>query len=81
MRGLAVLTVVAVAGCAGPPQRDVLLPPYMDKGCWARLYEQPRFAGAWQQLEGSVFVESITGTPISGTPIVQAALRSDARST
>jgi hypothetical protein len=79
MRGLAVLTVVAVAGCAGPPQRDVLL------GCWARLYEQPRFAGAWQQLEGPVFVESITGTPISGTPIVravvQAALRSDARST
>jgi hypothetical protein len=74
MRGLAVLTVVAVAGCAGPPQRDVLLPPYVDKGCWERLYEQPRFVGAWQQLEGPVFVESITGTPISGTRLAAPRL-------
>lgn len=53
------MPLVALAACQGPPQRDVFVPPYAEKGCWARLYGQPGFAGPVRQLEGPVFVESI----------------------
>jgi hypothetical protein len=55
----AALAGLALAGCLGPPQRDVLLPPYAEKGCWARFYGEAGFSGAVRQLEGPVFVESV----------------------
>jgi hypothetical protein len=40
----------------------VLLPPYAEKGCWARLYEKAGFHGAVRQLEGPADVGAIGGT-------------------
>jgi hypothetical protein len=60
----ALVVAVALSGCNHPPQRDVFIPPYAQKGCWARLYEQPQFAGAMRQLEGPVFIESIGARPV-----------------
>jgi hypothetical protein len=54
----ALLLALALAACAAP-RRDVFIPPYAEKGCWARLYEQPGFAGPMRQLEGPAFVESL----------------------
>lgn len=51
------------AGCSGPPERDVFVPPYAEKGCWARLYAENGFAGDMRQLEGPTFVEALGGTP------------------
>lgn len=54
-----------LAACAsGPPQRDVFLPPYAEKGCWARLYGEPGFAGAMRQLEGPTYVEALDSTTV-----------------
>lgn len=59
------LPFLALAACASkPPERDVFLPPYAEKGCWARLYGEPGFAGRMRQLEGPTFVESMTHTAI-----------------
>ena len=52
------------AGCSGPPKRDVFVPPYAEKGCWARLYADNGFSGNMRQLEGPTFVEALCGTPV-----------------
>lgn len=55
----------ALAGCnTGPPERDTFVPPYAEKGCWARLYGEPGFRGAMRELEGPVFVEALGATPV-----------------
>lgn len=57
--------VLALAACASePPQRDVFLPPYAEKGCWARLYGEPGLAGPVRQLEGPTYVESLDSTTV-----------------
>jgi hypothetical protein len=57
--------LLALAACASaPPQRDVFLPPYAEKGCWARLYAEPGLAGAMRQLEGPAYVESLDATTV-----------------
>jgi hypothetical protein len=61
------------AACSGPPERDVFLPPYAEKGCWARFYAQADFAGPMRQLEGPAFVESIGATPVLVAGIEQTA--------
>ena len=53
---------LAATACAGPPREsDFFLPPYADKGCWARFYEQADFGGPMRQIEGPTFVEAIPG--------------------
>lgn len=60
---LAALPVLG-AGCSGPPVRDVFVPPYADKGCWARFYEHAGFGAPMRQLEGPAFVEAMQGAPV-----------------
>ena len=56
---------LAATACAGPPREsDFFLPPYADKGCWARFYEQADFGGPMRQIEGPTFVEAIPGEVI-----------------
>ena len=57
--------LLVLAGCANLPERDVFVPPYAAKGCWARLYGEPGFAGPMRQLEGPVFVESVGAWMVS----------------
>jgi hypothetical protein len=54
-----VLVSSLLAACAAPPQSDVFLPPYAEKGCWARFYEKPDFGLPMRQLEGPSSVEAI----------------------
>lgn len=62
---LALLVAVAAqSGCVQVPERDVFVPPYAAKGCWARLYGAAQFAGPVRQLEGPVFVEALSGSPV-----------------
>lgn len=63
-RASAALLVVLAACASGPPERDVFLPPYAEKGCWARLYGQPQYAGAVRQLDGPTFVEALDATTV-----------------
>lgn len=49
---------------APPGQRDLFLPPYAEKGCWARLYEQAGFDGRMRQLEGPVYAEAVGSSPV-----------------
>lgn len=53
-----------LTACHGPPVRDVFIPPYAEKGCWAQFYEQPNFGAPMYQAEGPMFVEAIPGTII-----------------
>jgi hypothetical protein len=53
---------LAAAACSGPPREgDFLLPPYAEKGCWARFYEHAGFGEPVRQIEGPTFVEAIPG--------------------
>lgn len=62
---LAVLVLGLAAGCVNhPPQRDVLVPPYAAKGCWARLYAGTDFAAPMRRLEGPTFVEALGAAPV-----------------
>lgn len=61
------------AGCSGPPKRDVFVPPYAEKGCWARLYADNGFSGNMRQLEGPTFVEALGGTPVIVPNISESA--------
>ena len=61
---VAFLAVALCAGCSGPPKRDVFVPPYAEKGCWARLYAQNGLAGEMRQLEGPTFVEAMGGAAV-----------------
>ena len=62
---LACLATMLATGCVNhPPQRDVFVPPYADKGCWARLYAGTRFTGDMRQLEGPVHAEAIHDSPL-----------------
>lgn len=62
---LAALAVALAAGCLNhPPQRDVFVPPYAAKGCWARLYAGADFAVPMRQLEGPNFVEAMAAAPV-----------------
>lgn len=81
---LALCAALALGGCAtGAPERDVFVPPYAEKGCWARLYGAPQFAGAVRQLEGPVYVEALSGSPVTvpgAAEIPPQPLFSEARS-
>ena len=58
------LVLLCLAGCqTAAPERDVFLPPYAEKGCWARLYAQAAFAGAARELEGPIFQEAMDAWP------------------
>ena len=63
-RASALLLLGLVACASEPPQRDVFLPPYAEKGCWARLYGEPHYAGPVRQLEGPTFVEALDSTAV-----------------
>jgi hypothetical protein len=58
------LAASLLAACHGPPERDVFVPPYADKGCWAQFYEAPDFGAPMHQVEGPLFVEAIPGSII-----------------
>jgi hypothetical protein len=53
-----------LAACHGPPERDVFVPPYAEKGCWAQFYEAPDFGAPMHQVEGPLFAEAIPGSII-----------------
>jgi hypothetical protein len=61
---VALALAAACAGCSALPRRDVFVPPYAEKGCWARLYAENGFAGEMRQLEGPIFVEAMAGSPV-----------------
>jgi len=52
---------ILVAACAPQPEHDFFLPPYAEKGCWARFYEQPDFGAPMRQIEGPAMVEAVPG--------------------
>ena len=54
-------TSLLAAACHGPPQRDVFIPPYAEKGCWAQFYGQADFGPPMRQVEGPTYVEAIPG--------------------
>jgi hypothetical protein len=61
----AVLLVASLlAACSGPPKRDVFIPPYAEKGCWAQFFEQADFGPPMRQVEGPAYVEAIPGSII-----------------
>lgn len=65
--------LLAAAACTGPPrERDFFLPPYAEKGCWARFYEHADFGEPMRQIEGPTFVEAIPGGVIE-VPDVETA--------
>ena len=69
----ACLAALLAAGCVNhPPQRDVFVPPYAEKGCWARLYAAPGFAGDMRQLEGPIYAEAIHELPLDVPGSAQA---------
>ena len=68
----AVLASLLLTACLGPPQRDVFVPPYAEKGCWARFYAEPGFAGPMRQLEGPAFVEALGATEVLAPGIERA---------
>ena len=61
--GYVVLAASLAAGACSAPLReaDFVLPPYAEKGCWARFYEQADFGEPMRQIEGPTFVEAIPG--------------------
>jgi hypothetical protein len=51
-----------LAACHGAPERDVFIPPYAEKGCWAQFYEQADFGSPMYQADGPLYVEAIPGS-------------------
>lgn len=73
---LAVLLSLAAAGCVSPPrERDFFLPPYADKGCWARFYEEPDFGAPLRQIEGPTFVEAVPGETVEVPDMKEAGVQ------
>jgi hypothetical protein len=72
MRPAMLALSLLAAGCLGPSERDVFIPPYAEKGCWVRFYEQPDFGLPMRQLEGPSFVEAIPRTTITVPDQAQA---------
>jgi hypothetical protein len=64
MRTPVLVAACLLAACSGPPKRDVFIPPYAEKGCWAQFYEQPNFGAPMHQVEGPTYVEAIPGSII-----------------
>jgi hypothetical protein len=64
MRTPLLVAVCLLAACSGPPKRDVFIPPYAEKGCWAQFYEQADFGAPMYQAEGPMYVEAIPGSII-----------------
>lgn len=62
MRASLLVAACLIAACSGPPKRDVFIPPYAEKGCWAQFYEQADFGAPMRQVEGPMFVEAIPGS-------------------
>jgi hypothetical protein len=62
VRALIVLAALLLAACHGPPKRDVFIPPYAEKGCWAQFYELADFGAPMRQVEGPIYVEAIPGS-------------------
>jgi hypothetical protein len=75
MRVLLIAAALLAAACAGPPERDVFLPPYAEKGCWARFYEKADFGLPMRQIEGPTFVEAIPGSMPSVPDAGQAGVQ------
>jgi hypothetical protein len=64
VRAHLLIAACMLAACSGPPKRDVFIPPYAEKGCWAQFYEQADFGPPMRQVEGPMFVEAIPGSII-----------------
>jgi hypothetical protein len=65
MKRLSLFALALASGCAnGPPQRDVFVPPYAEKGCWARLYAGTDFALPLRELEGPTYIEAMDAAPV-----------------
>lgn len=62
MRASLLAAACLLAACSGPPKRDVFVPPYAEKGCWAQFYAQVDFGPPMRQVEGPMFVEAIPGS-------------------
>ncbi|HEX5767606.1 MAG TPA: hypothetical protein VFX94_05160 [Burkholderiales bacterium] len=56
------LAAALLAACHRAPTRDVFIPPYAEKGCWAQFYEQAQFGAPVLQVDGPTFVEAIPGS-------------------
>ena len=62
VRASIVFAAILLAACHGPPERDVFIPPYAEKGCWAQFYELADFGAPMHQVEGPIYVEAIPGS-------------------
>ena len=62
MRAHLFVAACLLGACSAPPKRDVFIPPYAEKGCWAQFYEQADFGPPMRQVEGPMFVEAIAGS-------------------
>ena len=62
MRASIIFAAALLAACHGPPKRDVFIPPYAEKGCWAQFYELADFGAPMRQVEGPIYVEAIPGS-------------------
>ena len=62
VRASVLFAAILLAACHGPPERDVFIPPYAEKGCWAQFYEQADFGAPMYQVEGPIYVEAIPGS-------------------
>jgi hypothetical protein len=70
--GLCFLT----AACAPrPPGDGIFLPPYAEKGCWARFYEKADFGLPMRQLEGPTFVEAVPATTMQVPDLEEAGVQ------
>src|SRR5512134_4082879 len=64
MRASLLVAACLIAACSGPPKRDVFIPPYAEKGCWAQFYAQTDFGPPMRQVEGPTYVEAIPGAVV-----------------
>ena len=47
-----------------PPERDVFVPPYAEKGCWARFYADAGFGVPMREVEGPMQVEALGASAV-----------------